>query len=74
MIRLQFRDMVGTISMSPTRKSNSKSIINPLYSTGEAFSKAYAISKIDGPLPTADIVGLTYAIFDSGKSWYDYFN
>lgn len=46
---------------------------NPLVATGEAFFKAYMISKIDGPLPIADAVGLAYAIFDSSMAWYEYF-
>ena len=46
---------------------------NPLVATGEAFFKAYMISKIDGPLPIADAGGLAYAIIDSSMAWYDYF-
>ena len=46
---------------------------NPLVATGEAFFKAYMISKIDGPLPVMDTLGMGYAIYESSMAWYDYF-
>lgn len=81
MIQLTMSEMVGRYVVQPSRKSTARRLLrtyrkykdNPLVATGEAIAKGYAISKIDGPLPFLDVVGVGYAVFDAGQAWYDYF-
>ena len=81
MINLTFADLVAIPVIAQERKSNANSELmhilkqrdNPWIATAEAAAKGWAISKIDGPLPFADVVGFTYAVFDAGGAWYEYF-
>ena len=82
-IVLSFSDMVqvGTFQVSQKARSQNGYTTraikiyqdNPIIATFEAVAKGYAISKVDGPLPFADIVGMAYAVYDAGSAWYDYF-
>ena len=78
MLRIELSDMVVHLNQRDVsvRKKHSfsrASLFEPLYSTGEAIATGYSISKSDGPLPFADIAGMTYAIYDAGRAWYDFF-
>ena len=42
--------------------------------TGRAIALGVAISQIDGPLPFADVVGLTIAVVGAGLAWWDFFD
>ncbi len=81
-ISLTFADMVAQPVIDIERKANGRSALhriideyrdNPIIATGEAIAKGWAISKIDGPLPVADVIGVAYAVFDAGSAWYEYF-
>lgn len=74
--------MVGMSTIPSDRKAQAKHSVlcklyeqyadNPFVATAEAIAKGYAISKIDGPLPFADAVGLVYATFDAASAWHKY--
>ena len=73
MINLQYSDLTGQVTIPPARKSSTKPQLikyyekyrdNPWIATAEAIAKGYAISQIDGPLPVADVFGITYAVYD----------
>ena len=42
--------------------------------TARAAAIAFAISKVDGPLPFADVVALTYFSTSAAITWHDYFS
>lgn len=42
--------------------------------TGRAIALGIAISQIDGPLPVADVIGLTVAVAMTIRSWAGYFS
>ena len=80
MINLECSTMVGRNVIQEPRRSKfqllkyyEKYADNPFIATAEAIAKGYAISKVDGPLPIMDVIGITYAVFDAGSAWYGYF-
>lgn len=42
--------------------------------TARAGAIAVALSQVDGPLPFADVVALSYFTVSAATTWYDYFS
>jgi hypothetical protein len=72
MIRPQNRMIVKS---SPTKSvSDNVTLGRAIGKTARAAAIAVTLSQVDGPLPFADVVALSYFSVSAAATWYDYFS
>ena len=49
-------------------------LVSALGKTARAAAIAVTLSQVDGPLPFADVVALSYFSVSAAATWYDYFS
>ena len=77
----------GLIHVTPYIKSNDdntldvgvtwetgQELADAVHKTMRAIAAGAAISQIDGPLPFADVVGVTFAVGHAVMAWWEFFD